>query len=87
MYISHRQILGLPVETKSGQKLGVVACFEIDTNEQVVSRYIIKPALMPRLLARELVINAAQVVSLTNEKMVVEDNIVPEADVAPAPTT
>ena len=42
MQLSHRQILGIPVETKSGQKLGVVVSFEIDSEQQIVSRYVVK---------------------------------------------
>lgn len=86
MQLSHRQILGLSVETQSGQKLGVVASFEIDTEQQVILRYIVRPALVPRLLAKELIISAGQVVSLTNEKMVVVDGVVPvrAAEASPA---
>ena len=76
MQLSHRQILGIPVETKSGQKLGVVVSFEIDSEQQIVSRYVVKPALVPRILASELIINAVQVISLTNEKLIVEDSVV-----------
>lgn len=77
MQLSHRQILGLPVETKSGQKLGVVAYFELDSEQQTVSRYIIKPALMPRILAKELIISAGQVISLNNARMIVDDTVIP----------
>lgn len=86
MQLSNQQILGVPVETKNGYRLGVVASFEIDAEQQRVARYIVKPALVPRMLARELVINAAQVISLTNKKMTVEDGVQPlrAAETSPA---
>jgi sporulation protein YlmC with PRC-barrel domain len=85
MQLSCRQIVGLPVETRSGLRLGVVASLEIDAEQQAVARYLVRPALLPRLLARRLVVNAAQVVSLTDEKLVVEDGLVRDPGVAATP--
>ena len=76
MNLSPHQVLGLPVETKSGTRLGIIVDFEIDSDQQVVARYMVKPAFVPRVLARELIIGASQVVSITNKKMVVEDGSV-----------
>lgn len=87
MQLSSRQVIGLPVETKSGLKLGVVADFEIDTEQQAVARYVVKPALVPRLLARELMVGASQVVSITNEKIIVEDGVVSEPNAVTTPAT
>lgn len=86
MQLSNQQILRVPVETKSGYRLGVVASFEIDAEQQIIARYVVRPALVPRVLARELIISAAQVVSLTNKKMVVEDGVMPArvAEASPA---
>ncbi|OGL68487.1 hypothetical protein A3E96_00905 [Candidatus Uhrbacteria bacterium RIFCSPHIGHO2_12_FULL_46_13] len=63
-----------------------MASFELDSEQQIVSRYIVRPALVPRLLAKELIISAGQVVGLTNEKMVVVDSVVPvgAAEASPA---
>jgi sporulation protein YlmC with PRC-barrel domain len=86
MQLSHRQLLHLPVETKSGARLGVVASFEIDSEQQVVTRYTVRTAPLPKFLADELIIAPSQVVSITNEKMVVEDGVMPVAatDATPA---
>lgn len=85
MQLSSQQILGLPVETKSGFRLGVVSFFEIDADQQTITRYTVRPALVPRVLARELIIGAAQVISLTNKKIIVEDGLAPSraAEVSP----
>ena len=85
MQLSHRQIIKLPVETRSGQKLGVVVSFELDSERQSILRYVVKPAMVPRLLANELIISATQVISLTNEKMLVDDAVLPQREAEPSP--
>lgn len=86
MRLSLPQILRLPVETQSGLNLGVVGDVVVDAEQHVVSHYIVKPALVPRMFAHELIVATSQVISLTNEKMIVEDGLVPNSAVAAAPT-
>ena len=66
-------------------KLGVVAGFEIDAEQQTVACYVIKPALVPRFLTRDLIVGARQVVALTNAKMIVDDGTVPDRNVVTTP--
>ncbi|PIS42817.1 MAG: hypothetical protein COT24_01655 [Candidatus Kerfeldbacteria bacterium CG08_land_8_20_14_0_20_40_16] len=74
MKISNKKIIHLPVFTKSGKELGKVAGFEIDVDAQTITRYYVKSSnLIAELFAKELIIAAAQVISITEEKMTVED--------------
>jgi hypothetical protein len=85
MRLTHQQLLRLPVETASGLKLGVVAAFEVDAEQQVVACYYVRASLLARPFARELVVAASQVVSLSAARMVVADSVAPTALAAATP--
>ncbi|USN53450.1 MAG: PRC-barrel domain-containing protein [Candidatus Nomurabacteria bacterium] len=71
----------LPVETKSGQALGHIDDIELDPMTQQVLRYYVKSGhLVAALLQKELIVAAEQVLSITEEKMVVDDLVLPQAD-------
>ncbi len=72
-----KKILHLPVETHSGIKLGTVSGAEIDVEQHVVMRYVVKSSHLPRPLASELLIAPSQVINITEEKMIVEDAAAP----------
>ena len=83
MRITHEQLIGLPVYTQSRQDLGRVAGFEMDTEQQVIRTYVVKKsALLKELFAQAkyLYISNSQVVSLTDEEMVVIDSVAAEAE-------
>jgi sporulation protein YlmC with PRC-barrel domain len=68
----------LPVVTVSGAQLGRVHDFELDPIEQRIIRYSVRSGrLIGDLLSRELLIASRQVVSLSDEKMVVDDAVRP----------
>lgn len=76
MQLTDKELLGLPVETKSGQPLGNLSGFEIDIDSQQIKKYFVKPKnIIKNLLAPELIIDYRQVISIFKEKMIVEDNI------------
>lgn len=79
MNLKKNELINLPVLTKSGQALGRVSDFEIDPLSQKILKYYVKSNnLIKELLVQELVVAAEQVISITKEKMVVEDNLVKE---------
>ncbi len=86
MTIHYKKLIGLPVETKSGLLLGKIKNFEVETETQQIARYTVKTRnLIDNLLSEktsELVIGRAEVVSLGEEKMVVEDAVAGEAEKA-----
>lgn len=83
--ITDKQLIGLPVETKSGTHLGKVHGFSLDPLSHAVLQYTVKnTTLLHDLFGKEYLIAAAQVLSLTEEKMVVDDLTVQESDRVPA---
>jgi sporulation protein YlmC with PRC-barrel domain len=86
MIIDCKKLIGLPVETKSGLLLGKIKNFEIDSETQTVRQYIVKSrSLMKKLLSEEvseLVVGRSQVISIEEEKMIVEDSVVGETETA-----
>lgn len=78
MLISQKQLLHLPVETKSGEFLGKICSWDMDTENQFVVKYYLKKTnLIQELLTRdqEYIIPSQEVVTITKEKMIVEDNL------------
>ncbi|MFH0952272.1 MAG: PRC-barrel domain-containing protein [Patescibacteria group bacterium] len=89
MLIHKKQLIGLSVETQSGQELGVICDFEVDGDQHTITGYVIKKSkLLPDFIAQDLIIRPKQVVSITNKKMVVDDLIIktPELETAALPT-
>ena len=82
MTISHKNLIGLPVQTKSGLLLGKIRSFEIESETQTISRYVVKSRnLISKLLSeevREIIIGRNQVISIDEERMVVGDASVKE---------
>lgn len=73
MLLKHEQLIGLPVETVSGQLLGKIHGFVIQLETQAIFQYQIKPIGLTGFFAKDLLINHNQVVSINKEKMLVDD--------------
>lgn len=72
MALSCKKIIGLPVYTKSNQHLGRVKNLEIDSVSQAVINYIVNRGFW----SEELVINRNQIISLEQDKLVVDDGVI-----------
>lgn len=72
MILRGNKIIGLPVYTKSNQYLGRVKNLEIDSVSQTVINYIVNRGFW----SEELVINRNQIISLEQDKLVVDDGVV-----------
>lgn len=88
MKISNNDLINLPVYTQSGQHLGKIASFEIDTDTDKITSFHVKTGLIEGLWHEQLVINASQVIEITEAKMIVEDGVnkkkVTDLNLAPA---
>ena len=83
--LDDKTLLKLPVVTKSGTALGKVAGFEFDVDAQAIVRYLVRPkGLAARMLKHPLRVSRDQVVSIDDEKMVVEDALAKEMELARA---
>jgi len=84
MLIDSKNLIGLPVETKSGLLLGKIKSFEVDSATQAIEKYVVKSRnLIGKLLREELgelIIGRNQVISIDETRMVVEDGLVPEKE-------
>lgn len=77
MMLTKKNLLDLPVYTESGQRLGRVVDFELDIEKHLIARYHVKSRdLIKGLLNKELIIANDQVISVTAEKMIVEDAMI-----------
>ena len=76
MNLSSKDLINLPVYTESGKFLGKVVSFEVEQDTQQIAKYYIKAGNIAADLlgeSKELIVAQKQVISLTEEKMVVED--------------
>lgn len=74
MLISSMDLINLPVYSQAGQYLGKISSVDINIETHQVSSYYIKTGLIKGLWHQQLIIAPSQVVSITKEKMVVDDN-------------
>lgn len=75
--MTNKEIINLRVETKNGQNVGRVVEFEVDSLTGKITSYRVKSNnVIKGLFKDELIINQSQVISLSKEKMVVEDGAV-----------
>ncbi|MCD4705533.1 PRC-barrel domain-containing protein [bacterium] len=87
--INSKKIIGLPVETKSGEQLGKIFDFELEIDSQTILKYYVKSSnILEEFFKKELIIHRSQVLLISNKKMIVKDGIVHEKNsVASAPVT
>ena len=74
MIINQKQLKKVAVETQSGQFLGYVTGFELETDTGVIEKYYVKSKMvLTGLWGNSLIINKSQIINFDEEKMVVED--------------
>jgi len=74
MNLKKNQLINLPVFTRSGDRLGHIVDFELNTELQEVVKYHVRGKnIIKELIEKDLIISAGQVISLDDRKMVVED--------------
>ncbi|MFA6272480.1 MAG: PRC-barrel domain-containing protein [Patescibacteria group bacterium] len=76
MKISSKKLLHLSVFTNSGEELGKISELIINVDTHEVEQYIIRSSnLIEEFFSKELLINKSQVISISKEKMIVEDSV------------
>ena len=72
--MDEKTLLKLPVYTKSGTHLGRLIGFEFETENQMIINYRVRPkGITRRILKSPFLIGREQVISITDEKMIVDD--------------
>lgn len=84
MLIQHKQLIGLDVETQSGEVLGKIAGLLINVDTHEIEQYEVSPSLVKQFLGEILLINRKQVKEIKKDKVVVEDGVVKEYKFQPA---
>ena len=75
MLIKAKKIINNKVVTRSGQPLGRVVDYEVDTSGQRIVKYHTHQDLLG-FLKEPLIIDAAQVVDIKDDELIVEDGLV-----------
>lgn len=82
MRLTLSQLHNLPVQTQSGRSLGRVVDIEVDQSQQEIRAYHVRSrTVIPGLFEQKLIIDRAQVVRLTEKKLIVDDGVVPSVQV------
>ncbi len=81
MFIEAKNIINNKAVTQSGQILGRVVDFEIDTLSQSIVKYHIQGDLMS-FLKKPLIINADQVIEIKKDKLIIKDAVVLDVEYA-----
>ncbi len=77
MNITWENLKNLPVFTQSNEQLGKICELEINSNTHSISRYVIRNSeMIKRLTGEKILISPSQVLSINENKMIVEDNVV-----------
>lgn len=74
MILSAKKIIGLSVETKSGQYLGRIRDFEVDADTLEILRLLVRPVgIIKGFAAGDLIMAKSSVISVDKKKIIVLD--------------
>jgi uncharacterized protein YrrD len=77
MLINQKQFKKVIVETQSGQVLGKLNDFEIETDTGIIEKYFVSAKIpLAGLFEGKIIIDRQQVISFDQKKMIVEDTAV-----------
>ena len=76
MLIKAKKIINSKVTTKSGQDLGKVVDFEVDSSGQNIIKYYTQG-----FLKEPLIISSNQVIEIKEKEIIVEDMVVPTSNI------
>ena len=81
MNLREKQLIGLPVKTKSGDNLGKIHDFIFDSDTGMITKYLVSNLLMVKnIWGNELIIDRSQVIEINENEMIVEDMAVKGTD-------
>lgn len=77
------QLVGKPVVTESGKKIGRVSDYIVDTTSWTIQKIYIKPSILKSFAATNLIVDRSQIVEVSNSKITVSDATIAKPAVAP----
>ena len=84
MLINFSHLKNLPVFTQSGLFLGRIVDLEIDADSQSIINYLVQRGRLVGRWQKPLLIHRQQVISISKEKMIVEDAIAKQLETVKA---
>ena len=76
MKINKKQFKKVRVETQSGQYLGRLCDFAIETDTGIIEKYYVKSNIpIAGLFEKKFLVDKRQIISFDSKKMVVEDGV------------
>ncbi len=77
MVLNIKQLIGLPVFTRSEERVGKVASFDVDLlTGRLVVLYVTPLGLVARLRVEELLVSWEAIVEITEERVVIADSVI-----------
>ena len=76
-------LVGKPVYTESGKKLGTVTEFVVQTEHMAVFNMHVQPPAWKSLMKSDLIISRKQVVEVSQESVIVRDAVIKQKATAP----
>lgn len=76
MLINKKQLKKISVETQSGQYLGQISDWEMETTNCNIEKFSVKSGPLASVFSAQLIISKDQIIDLTDEKMIVEDAVI-----------
>lgn len=77
------QLIKKPVETVSGDKLGHVGDYAVETSSMYVQKLYVAPPIWKSLTEGSLSVDRTQIQEVTQKKVVIADPLQPVSDAAP----
>jgi len=88
MILTKQDIINLPVYTQSEQHLGKVVDFEVSSNSHNIEKYKVRSmSIVGGILQKYLFVSPSQVISISKERMIVEDTLTKQEALKKAVTT
>ena len=80
MLLKSKQLIGLEVKTKNGQRLGRLVDLEMETETSEVKKYIVgADSWIKNKIIPELVIDSSQIIEITDQSIIVDDSLLNQA--------
>lgn len=80
----HFQLIGKPVDTQDGSKLGKVADFATDISSMYIQKMYVAPSVFKSLTNGQLSVDRTQVIEITDRHVLIQDILRPTPATAPA---
>lgn len=79
--------LGLRVESESGRKYGKIADYAFETKNMYIQKLYVSQSLVKNFKGGTLSVDRAQIIEVTNKRVIIEDPVERSTSKAPSPSS